>query len=129
MRKAATKRRPPALDQLRMQVDGIVGRSAAASGSVLTEERVTADGEIIEVAVPATPALSQPEDREPFGQWLLAQRDRGNWIDGLVDAARRDPAFPKRGDPDQVRDHLQARGADADAFEQVDDAERCWLSM
>lgn len=66
---------------------------------------------------------------EPFGGWLIAQRDRGDWIDDLAAAARADRAFPKTGNPDQVRAHLLKLGADGDAFEQVDDAERCWLSL
>ena len=66
---------------------------------------------------------------EPFGAWLLAQHDRGDWIDQLAKAARGDRGFPKRGSPDDVRKRLQATGADGDTFEQVDDAERCWGSL
>ncbi|WP_294390500.1 hypothetical protein [uncultured Sphingomonas sp.] len=66
--------------------------------------------------------------REPFGRWLLAQKDRGDWIDNLATAARADRGFPRDATPDQVRGRLQLLGADGDAFEQVDDAERCWLS-
>lgn len=67
--------------------------------------------------------------REPFGKWLLAQKDRGDWIDGLAAAARLDPAFPKDGDPEAVRKRLEQRGADGDAFEALDDAELDWLSL
>lgn len=67
--------------------------------------------------------------REPFGAWLLAQVDRDDWIDGLAAAARADPAFPKRGDVEQVRKRMQERGADPDAFEALDDAELDWLSL
>lgn len=67
---------------------------------------------------------------EPFGRWLLAQQDRGDWIDELAVAARRDPAFPKHATPAEVRDYLGRRGiSDPDVFEQVDDAERCWRSL
>lgn len=66
---------------------------------------------------------------EPFGRWLLAQRDRGDWVDGIALAARADPAFPKDGTPDDVRKRLEAKGADADAFEALDDAERSWRSV
>lgn len=66
--------------------------------------------------------------QRPFGRWLLSQKDRGDWIDDLAAAARRDPAFPKDGTVEQVRDRLQARGADPDAFEALDDAELDWLS-
>lgn len=66
--------------------------------------------------------------REPFGTWLLAQIDRGDWIDGLATAARADRGFPKRGTVDQVRVRMRAQGADPDAFEALDDAELDWLS-
>lgn len=66
---------------------------------------------------------------EPFGRWLLAQRSRGDWVDGIAAAARSDPAFPKDGDPDEVRKRMEAKGADADALEALDDAERAWRSQ
>ncbi len=66
--------------------------------------------------------------RESFGRWLLAQRDRGDWVDGLADAARADRTFPKDGDPEAVRKHLRAQQADGDVFQAVDDAETDWLA-
>jgi hypothetical protein len=66
---------------------------------------------------------------EPFGRWLLAQTDRGDWIDPIAAAARKDPAFPKDGDPDAVRKHMATRGADSDAFEALEDAELDWSSF
>jgi hypothetical protein len=67
--------------------------------------------------------------REAFGAWLLAQVDRGDWIDGLAGAARADRGFPRRGDVDQVREHMRRQGADPDTFEALDDAELDWLAM
>lgn len=67
--------------------------------------------------------------REPFGRWLLAQTDRGDWIDPIAAAARRDPVFPRDGDPEAVRKHMAARGADSDVFEALDDAELDWSSF
>lgn len=67
--------------------------------------------------------------REPFGRWLLKQRDRGDWVDGLADAARGDRAFPKDGDVDAVRRRLGELGADPDTFEALDDAELDWLAL
>jgi uncharacterized protein YozE (UPF0346 family) len=61
-----------------------------------------------------------------FGRWLLAQRDRGDWIDGIADAARADRTFPKDGDPEAVRAHLRKQQADGDAFQAIDDAEGDW---
>ena len=66
---------------------------------------------------------------EAFGRWLLAQRDRGDWVDGLADAARADRAFPKDGDPEAVRAYLRNAQADGDTFQAVDDAELDWLSL
>ena len=66
--------------------------------------------------------------REPFGMWLMAQKDRGDWIDPIAAAARADRGFPRNGTPDQVRDRLRAMGADGDAFAALDDAELDWMS-
>jgi uncharacterized protein YozE (UPF0346 family) len=74
--------------------------------------------------------MATNEMREPFGRWLVSQRDRGDWIDELTACARRDPAFPKDADPDGVREYLGKKGInEADVFEQVDDAERHWASQ
>jgi hypothetical protein len=64
-----------------------------------------------------------------FGKWLLAQKDRGDWVDGLADAARADRTFPKTGDPEAVRAHLRKQQADGDVFQAVDDAENDWHSL
>ena len=66
------------------------------------------------------------ETKPAFGQWLLKQRDRGDWVDGLADAARADRTFPKNGDPEAVRAHLRKQQADGDAFAAIDDAEAEW---
>src|SRR3546814_18372314 len=59
--------------------------------------------------------------REPFGRWLIAQRDRGDWIDELANAARTDLAFPKDGDPEVVRKRLSERGADGEMSERQEE--------
>jgi hypothetical protein len=64
-----------------------------------------------------------------FGKWMLMQRDRGDWIDGIADAARADRTFPKSGDPEAVRKHLRGQQADGDAFAAIDDAESEWMSL
>jgi uncharacterized protein YozE (UPF0346 family) len=66
-------------------------------------------------------------DRIAFGRWLLTQRERGDWVDTLADAARSDARFPKDGDPEAVRTHLRAQQADGDVFAAMDDAEADWL--
>ena len=40
----------------------------------------------------------QQDPKPAFGKWLLTQRDRGDWVDGIADAARADRTFPKNGD-------------------------------
>jgi uncharacterized protein YozE (UPF0346 family) len=74
------------------------------------------------------PDHADRENAEPmaFGRWLLAQRDRGDWVDGLAEAARSDRTFPKDGDPEAVRLHLRKQQADGDTFQAVDDAESSW---
>jgi len=71
----------------------------------------------------------QQEPKPPFGKWLLAQRDRGDWVDGIADAARADRTFPKTGDPEAVRAHLRKQQADGDAFAAIDDAESDWMAV
>lgn len=68
------------------------------------------------------------EERPAFGAWLLAQRDRVDWIDPIAMAARSDPLFPKAGDVDAVRSRLEAKGADGDAFAALEAAELDWLA-
>ena len=65
---------------------------------------------------------------QPFGRWLIGQSTRDNYIGALAKQALRDPAFPKDGDPDQARKRLSYLGADGDAFEALEDAEREWLA-
>ncbi|MES2058902.1 MAG: hypothetical protein V4564_23385 [Pseudomonadota bacterium] len=67
--------------------------------------------------------------RETFGRWLLAQKDRGDWVDDLAAAARADRSFPKGGDPEAVRKHLRSQQADGDVFQAIDDAESDWQSI
>jgi hypothetical protein len=64
--------------------------------------------------------------QQQFGGRLVTQKGRIDWIGQLADSAARDPRFPQRADPDGVRAHLIARGADGDMFEMLDDAEREW---
>lgn len=71
---------------------------------------------------------SEPEPKPAFGKWLLGQRDRGDWVDGIAEAARADRTFPKAGDPEAVRAHLRKQQADGDAFAAIDDAESDWMA-
>jgi hypothetical protein len=64
-----------------------------------------------------------------FGAWLLSQRERGDWVDGIAAAARSDRTFPKNGDPEAVRAHLRKQQADGDAFVAIDDAESDWVAI
>ncbi|HWL48026.1 MAG TPA: hypothetical protein VNQ31_09960 [Sphingomonadaceae bacterium] len=68
-------------------------------------------------------------EREPFGCWLIAQRDRGDWIDDVAAAARKDPHFPRDGSPEDVRGRLRELTADGDVFAAIDDAELDWRSL
>lgn len=72
--------------------------------------------------VQATPAIN--EDPMPFGDWLLSQAKRQGMLGELAKAAKLDRQFPKRGSVDDVRMHFGAVGADGDAFEALEGAER-----
>jgi hypothetical protein len=61
--------------------------------------------------------------REPFGRWLLSQRDRGVWVGDLASTARADRTILKDADPEAVRSHLRKQQADGDVIQAVDDAE------
>lgn len=66
---------------------------------------------------------------EPFGAWLLRQKERPGLIGQLAAGAIADRGFPKRGDPEAVRARLRGMQAEGDMFEAVDDAESAWLSI
>jgi hypothetical protein len=67
--------------------------------------------------------------KPPFGAWLLTQHNRGDWVDGIANAARADRSFPKNGDSEEVRAHLRKQQADGDAFVALDDAESDWIGI
>jgi len=66
---------------------------------------------------------------QPFGEWLLGQKDRKGWISDLAKWAKSDIRFPKHGSPDDVRKRLTEIQAEGDAFEALDDAEMDWLAL
>jgi hypothetical protein len=68
------------------------------------------------------------EQRPVFAAWLLLQRDREDGVGRLAQAARSDRSFPREGNADAVRAHLNRMQADGESFEAVDDAELDWLS-
>jgi hypothetical protein len=74
------------------------------------------------IAVPREPA--QPDEPVPFAAWLLDQSKRSGTLGELARAAKLDRAFPGSGSADDVRARFNAAGADGDAFEALDDAER-----
>lgn len=61
--------------------------------------------------------------RSLIWEWLLAQRDHGDWVDGIADAARADRTSPKNGGPEAVRADLRKQQAYSDAFAAIDDNE------
>ena len=114
--------------QLELEITSIERDWSRGFGSIKLDGDVTI-GTSTRAAMPAA-QVADDAAAEPFGRWLLAQRDRGDWIDELAMAARRDPGFPKNGDPEDVRKRMGALGImEADVFEQIDDAERMWLSL
>ena len=74
------------------------------------------------VIAPA-PSLSQVF-RQPFGTWLLDEAERPGSLGELGKAAKGDRLFHRKGSADDVRKHFGLAGADGDAFEALDDAER-----
>jgi hypothetical protein len=115
----ARKALAPTVDQLRLQVDQI---PAASPRAIVIPPPISIEPEPMSAYITAIP-------RKAFGGWLLTQKGHSEWRDVLVSCAKTDPAFPRSGDPDDVRQHLSARGADGDMFEALDDAEMDWLSL
>lgn len=66
---------------------------------------------------------------EPFGRWLVGQTAPGDWMGAFATAEKMVPALPEDADPEAVRRHMEKAGAEADMFEQLDDAERNWLCL
>lgn len=69
------------------------------------------------------------EQGESFGVWLLKQTTRAGWIGPLAKAAKADPKFRATSTPDDLRERLQAGGAEGDVFEALDDAEAEWQNQ
>jgi len=77
---------------------------------------------VLTPAGPVTPAVDQ--EPTPFGEWLLTQVKCLGLVGELAKTARLDRQFPKSGGVDDVRAHFSVVGADGDAFEALEDAER-----
>jgi hypothetical protein len=85
----------------------------------------------VEIAPPIR-ARPKAEHAEPvasaatlsFAAWLLGQGKQPGTLGELAKAAKLDRLFPKNGTADDVRARFSAAGADGDAFEALDDAER-----
>jgi hypothetical protein len=69
------------------------------------------------------PPPPQPT-RPPFGSWLLDQTKRAGSLGDLARAAKLDRLFPRNGTADDIRARFSSAGADGDAFEALDSAER-----
>ena len=65
---------------------------------------------------------------EGFGEWLVKQVKRDDWIGTLAKSAKADLRFRSNSPPDDLRKRLQEAGAEGDTFEALDDAETEWLS-
>lgn len=64
-----------------------------------------------------------------FGAWLLQQVKREDHVGELARSAARDPLFPRGGDAEAVKKRMQGKGADADAWAAIEDAETDWLCI
>jgi hypothetical protein len=66
------------------------------------------------------------EKRQPFGAWLVTQKDRGGFVGQIASVAAADRRFPKSGDPTAVRKWLQEQRPSGDDWEALEDAENAW---
>jgi hypothetical protein len=67
-------------------------------------------------------------EREPFGKWLMKQRERGGFVGQLANSASQDRTFPKSGTYEDARKWMQAQRASGDDWEALEDAESAWLA-
>lgn len=67
-------------------------------------------------------------ERGAFGTWLLTKKNAPGALGELATAAAGDPAFPRNGDADAVRAHLNKMQAPGEMFEAIDDAEMDWAA-
>lgn len=67
-------------------------------------------------------------DRGAFGAWLLTKKSAPGALGELATAAAGDRNFPRNGDADAVRAHLNRMQAPGEMFEAVDDAEMDWAA-
>jgi hypothetical protein len=72
----------------------------------------------------AAPPVTYPGQPQSFAAWLLGQSKQSGTLGELAKAAKLDRLFPRTGSADDVRARFSAGGADGDAFEALDDAER-----
>jgi len=100
---------------------------AVVESAPLPEEQPPVVGQFDDLPIAAV------EDDEfgpvPFGEWLLKQDKRKDWIADLAKWAKSDIRFPKLGSADDVRKRLTDIAAEGDAFEALDDAELDWLAL
>ena len=75
-------------------------------------------------SIAASPPAMAGEPSLSFAAWLVAQAKRPGTLGELAKAVKLDRLFPKAGNVDQVRARFGAAGADGDAYEALDDAER-----
>lgn len=110
-----------------------IGRIADGGGTLQDMTKPTDYGAF--VPAPADPRgremgrTKTEGDRPAFGRWLLLQTDNDGFLGQLANAVRLDRSFPKDGDPEAVRKHLSAQGADPPMHEALDDAELEWSTF
>jgi hypothetical protein len=62
-----------------------------------------------------------------FAEWLAEAHKVPVPIAPLINVARRDPDFPRRGDTDVVREHVRIAHADHGLIDLIPVAESHWL--
>lgn len=73
--------------------------------------------------------LKKAKAKPVFGRWLLAQKNRSDWIGDLARAAHADPKFPADGDAAAVSKRLNQLEADSEMHLALEEAELDWAAM
>lgn len=66
---------------------------------------------------------------QPFGRFLLAQKDAPGPLGELAQSAARDPKFPRDGTPEQVSAQLHRHEAPTEFHEALEEAETTWRNL
>jgi hypothetical protein len=117
---------PPASPQMELRMAAAAPAAAVPAMVPVPAPAPLGVEAVMETAAPAGRETPAPRARPCFVAWLRDQGKSKGAIGELAKAARIDPLFPRNGSADDVRARFYQAGADGDALEALEDAERAY---